>query len=167
MNKNKYRNYYIGIGIAIVLIISFLFGIKMYQNKLIAKYENSYLVSSGAVSLSFSKLNEIEQVFSEAPEDYFVFITYTKDENEYKLEKKLKTIIDNYGLKDTFYIIDITKEKNDDDLDEKLNNKLKLNKDRINSVPIIIYFEKDSYKIIDPNKLQNFLEKNEFEKVSQ
>lgn len=167
MTKSKYRNYYIGIIVAIAIILAFLFYIKIYQDKMIAKYENSYLVTSGAVNLSFSKLNEVEQVFSEAPEEYFIFVTYTKDEHEYKLEQKLKTIIDNYGLKDIFYIIDITKEKDDDDLDEKLNDKLNLTKDKINSVPIIIYFEKDSYKIIDPNKLQSFLEKNEFEKISQ
>ena len=58
------------------------------------------------------------------------------------------------------------KSDNDNDLYEKLNEAFKLSKDKINSIPIIIYFAEKDYKIIDPNKLEAFLEKYDFEKVS-
>ena len=169
MSKSKHRNYYIGVVIALLIIFAVLYYLKVYETARQKKYSESYLVSSGAVDLNVDSLEGIDQVLSEAPESYFVFISYTKDEAEYKLETKLKTIIDGYGLKDSFYIVNTTAytENDDDDLYDKLNDSFKLNKDKINSIPIIIYFKDKDYKIIDPNKLESFLIKNNFEKVSQ
>ena len=174
MSKSKHRNYYIGIVIALLVILAILYYFKIYESARLKKYEQSYLVTSGAVDLNINSLDEISQVFSEAATDYFVFISYTEDEAEYKLETKLKTIIDNYGLKDNFYLVNTTSfednennELDDNDLYEKLNEAFKLNKDKINSIPIIVFFEEKDYKIIDPNKLESFLIKNNFEKVSQ
>lgn len=169
MAKNKYKNYYIGIVIALLIILALLYYFRIFETAKQKKYEESYLVSSGAVNLNINTLDDIDQVFSEAAESYFVFISYTKDESEYKLETKLKTIIDDYGLKDIFYLVNTTsfKEDEDNDLYDKLNESFKLNKDKINSIPIIIYFEGKDYKIVDPNKLESFLAKNNFEKVSQ
>ena len=169
MTKSKHKNYYIGVVIALLIIFAILYYFKIFETARQKKYEESYLVSTGAVNLNINSLNEIDQVFSEAADDYFVFISYTKDEAEYKLETKLKTIIDDYGLKDNFYLVNTTsfKEDENNDLYDKLNESFKLSKDKINSVPIIIYFEEKDYKIIDHNKLESFLEKNNFEKVSQ
>ena len=171
MSKSKHRNYYIGIVIAALIILAILYYFKIYESAKIKKYSRSYLVTSGAVNLNVDSLDGIDQVFSEAAENYFVFVSYTEDEAEYKLETKLKTIIDDYGLKDNFYLVNTTYMEEDEerDLYERLNDSFKLNKDKINSIPIIIYFEKDKkdYKIIDPNKLESFLIKNNFEKVSQ
>ena len=169
MSKSKHRNYYIGVVIALLIIFALLYYFKIYESAKQKKYSESYLVSSGAVDLNVDSLEGIDQVLSEAPESYFVFISYTKDEAEYKLETKLKNVIDDYGLKDNFYLVNTTsfKENDNDDLYDKLNESFKLNKDKINSIPIIIYYKDKDYKIIDPNKLESFLEKNDFEKVSQ
>lgn len=167
MSKTKYKNYYIGIIIAVLIILALLYYFRIYESARMKKYETSYLVSTGAVNLSIEELKEIKQVFSDAPDNYFVFISYTNDESEYKLENKLKPIIDNYGLKDNFYLIDTTSYKDDNDLYDKLNDSFNLDKDKINSIPIILYFKDNKYEIVDPNKLESFLEKNNFEKVSQ
>ena len=167
MTKSKYKNYYIGIVITLLIILAILYYFKIYETAKQKKYEESYLVNTGAVNLTVNNLEEISQVFSEAPESYFVFISYTKDEAEYKLENKLKPIIDNYGLKDIFYVLNTNKIKEDNDFYDKINETFQLKKDKINSIPIIIYFNKKSYEIIDPNKLESFLENNDFEKVSQ
>ena len=171
MTKAKYKNYYIGVVIALLIIFAVLYYFMVYETSKQSKYKESYLVSSGTINLSINKLNEIEQVFSEVPDKYFVFISYTQDESEYKLEKKLQPIIEDYSLKDSFYLINITKQKDDDDFYDKINETFNLKKDKINSIPIIVYFENKEddieYHIIDPNKLESFLIKNEFEKVSQ
>ncbi len=167
MSKLKYKNYYIGIVIALLIIFAILYYFKVYETAKQKRYEESYLVSNGAVNLTINSLEEINQVFSEASEEYFVFISYTKDEHEYKLENKLKPIIDNYDLKDIFYFFNTNDLKEDNDLYDNINKAFKLSKDKINSIPIIVYFKDKSYEIIDPNKLENFLEKNKFEKVSQ
>ncbi len=166
MTKSKYKNYYIGVVIALMIILAILYYLKIYETARLKKYEKSYLVDNGAVSLTINSLDEIKQVFSEAPESYFVFISYTKDETEYKLENRLKPIIDSYELKDSFYYLNTNDIKDDNDLYDKINDKFKLTKDKINSIPIIIYFKEGSYEIVDPNKLDSFLEKNNFEKVS-
>ena len=167
MVKPKYKNYYIIVVIALLIILAVLYYFKVYETAKQKKYAESYLVSNGAINLSIDNLNEIKQVFSETSEEYFVFISYTEDETEYKLEKKLKPIIDNYDLKDSFYFLNTTKIKNNDDLYDKINDSFGLKKDKINSIPIIIYFKNKTYEIVDPNKLEKFLEKNNFEKVSQ
>ena len=167
MSKLKYKNYYIGIVIALLIIFAILYYFKVYETAKQKRYEESYLVSNGAVNLTINSLEEIDQVFSETSEEYFVFISYTKDEHEYKLENKLKPIIDNYDLKDIFYLFNTNNLKEDNDLYDNINKAFKLSKDKINSIPIIVYFKDKSYEIIDPNKLENFLEKNKFEKVSQ
>ena len=167
MSKLKYKNYYIGIVIALLIIFAILYYFKVYETAKQKRYEESYLVSNGAVNLTINSLEEIDQVFSETSEEYFVFISYTKDEHEYKLENKLKPIIDNYDLKDIFYFFNTNDLKEDNDLYDKINKAFELSKDKINSIPIIVYFKDKSYEIIDPNKLENFLEKNKFEKVSQ
>ena len=167
MSKLKYKNYYIGIVIALLIIFAILYYFKVYETAKQKRYEESYLVSNGAVNLTINSLEEIDQVFSETSEEYFVFVSYTKDEHEYKLENKLKPIIDNYDLKDIFYFFNTNNLKEDNDLYDNINKAFKLSKDKINSIPIIVYFKDKSYEIIDPNKLENFLEKNEFEKVSQ
>ena len=153
MSKSKYKNYYIGVVIAILIILAILYYFKIYETAKMKKYASSYLVSTGAVNLSIEELKEVKQVFSEAADSYFVFISFTNDVEEYKLENKLKPIIDNYGLKDIFYFVDTTTYKEDDDLYDKLNETFNLNKDQVNSIPIIIYFKDKEYKIVDPKKL--------------
>ena len=171
MTKAKYKNYYIGVVIALLIIFAILYYFKIYESAKLNKYKESYLLKSGTINLSINlavnELSEFSQVFSETPEGYFVFITYAEDEAEYKLETKLKPIIDDYGIKDVFYLVDTTNKKDDDEIYDTINDKLKLNKDKINSIPIIVYFSEKDYHIIDPNKLENFLKKNNFEKVSQ
>ena len=102
------RNYYMVIFIIIAVILLTLYVFKMYEVKKAEKYQESYLITSETVSLEINDLNEINQVFMEAPETYFVYIGYTKDENVYNLEKDLKPVIEEYGLKDVFYYIDAT-----------------------------------------------------------
>lgn len=175
-NKNiPMKNYYMVIFIFLAVILVTLYVFKMYEVKKAEKYQESYLISTETINLEINDLKEIDQVFMEAPESYFVYIGYTKDEDVYKLEKELKPIIEEYGLKDVFYYIDATNLKSEENYIDKLNNSLNLNKDKIDHIPTIIYFNNDSYEIIkrDDNNtikaadLGKLLDINKMEKISQ
>ena len=169
------KNYYMVIFIIIAVILATLYIFKMYEVKKAEKYQESYLITSETVSLEINDLNEINQVFMEAPETYFVYIGYTKDENVYNFEKELKPIIEEYGLKDVFYYIDATNLKEEDNYLDKLNDSLNLKEDKLDKIPAIIYFNNDTYEIVkrdDDNMIKaadlgKLLDINNIEKISQ
>ncbi len=141
MKKNiSLKKYIIAIIICIfsILFVFYIFSwINLFKDK---KYSKSYLVSSKTVSLEVNDIAEIENTFSEAPSEYFIFIGFHNDEEIYNLEKSLKKIIDKYKLNDIFYYIDITDLKNEDGYIDKINNVFNLDH-KIQSVPTILYFK--------------------------
>lgn len=178
MKESKFvplKNYYIAILIIIGAILVTLYVFKWYQVKKDEKLRTSYFVSTETVSLKVSKLEEIDQVFIEAPATYFVYIGYTQDEDVYKLEKDLKPLIEEYNLKEIFYYIDATKIKTEDDYLDKLSKSLNLTENKLEKIPTIIFFHNDKYEIVkrdDENMMkaadfQKLLDINEFEKISR
>ncbi|MGN1378854.1 MAG: DUF6568 family protein [Bacilli bacterium] len=125
--------------IIIIIILLIWYAYSWYQVKNAEKYYNSYLLNTNTISLEIKDLDEVVQVLKESPNEYFVLISYTGNEETYNLEKKLKGLIDNYNLKDELYYINITSIKNDDDLYVKVNNTF--NTKLINNVPAILYFK--------------------------
>lgn len=161
------KNYYIAALIFISIILLTLYFFKWYEVKQTEKYRESYLVTTEAITLEVNEENELKQVFMESPEEYFIYIGYRNNKDVYNLEKKLKPIIEDYNLKDIFYYVDATDIKKDKNYLNTLNESLKLTKDKINKVPVIIYFSKQNYEIIDANELDKLLEKKGFEKTAK
>lgn len=168
--KNNYispKNYVIAISISL-LAIFFTYYIfswyNVYQEK---KYNESYLINTKTISLEVNDIKEIESVFTEAPNEYFVYIGYRNDEDVYKLEKNLKKVIDKYKLNDIFYYIDATKLKEEDDYLEKINSALGLLNNKIEKIPTIIYFKNGKVKedAIVKREDANIINAGDFERL--
>ena len=156
-----------------ILLVQYIF--KWVEVKNEEKLMTSYLISSNTINSSIDDLNTLEQILKETSSSYFIYFGYTKDENVYNFEKKLKRIIDNYNLSDNFYYVDLTdiKEKNNNYL-EDIKNKLKIN--NLDRVPAIIYVkdgvtQKENIldgidnSMIKAEDLENLLEIYEFDKI--
>ncbi len=141
-NKTNYKQYLI-IVLAILFIIFLIFYIfKWHQVNEQAKYINSYLITSKTISQEMNNINEIDNVLSETPDYYFVYISYTEDKKVYNLEKKLKPLIEEYNLQDKFYFINVTDIKKDNaNYLEEIANKLNISSNKIPKIPIILYFK--------------------------
>lgn len=139
------KNIIIIITIFICLIIMGIFIYNIQKNKETNELTKSYLLESGAVSLEIKNLDEVNQILTEAPTEYFILITYLNDEKNNELETGLKPIIDKYKLNDSFYYLNIDNIKDEDNYLTRLNNTF--NTDKIKKVPIILYYRDG--KIVD------------------
>ena len=123
----------------------------------------SYLISSDTIYLIVNNINEIKNVFLEAPNYYFVYISSLCNENTYNLEKELKPLIDEYQLQNNFYFWDVTNFK-DSNLDYKKDIALALGIDQniISDIPIILYFKDGKLlnEIFTAEEFKNILESN-------
>lgn len=158
------KNYYIASFVFLAIIFITLYIFKWYEVKQSEKYRESYLVSTETITLEINEENELKQVFLEAPEEYFVYIGYRNDKDIYNLEKELKPIIDDYNLKDIFYYVDATELRKSDNYLEMLNETLKLNNEKIDKIPTIIYFSKDNYEIVNRDD-ENIIKAADFSKL--
>lgn len=139
------KNIAIIIGVIVVIAVVILYIYVCGQNKNEAKYSKSYLLDSQTISLEIKDLEEVSQILTESPTEYFILITYTGEEATYNLESGLKSIIDNYKLNDSFYYLNVTNIKDEDNYLARINNAF--NTDKIKKVPSILYY-KDG-KIVD------------------
>ena len=145
--KIKYRNqnvkkYFVGLCIILAIIFLALYFYKWHTVKEQEKYLNSYLIETNTISLEMNDINEISSVLSETPSYYFLYISYTSDEDIYNLEKKLKPLIDEYQLQNNFYFLNITDFKDTNkSYKEDIAKALNINKNIISDVPIILYFK--------------------------
>lgn len=133
------KNIFIILGIILLLVFAVAYVYKVDKNKKLETYHTSYLVSTGTVNLEIKNIEEVNQVLAESPTEYFVLITYTDNEDTYKLETGLKTIIDKYKLSDSFYYFNAKDMINEDNYITRLNNAF--NTDKIEKVPIILYYK--------------------------
>ena len=160
--------------IILVIILAFiLLGLYIYRWQQVKDEERlstSYLLSSGTVSLEIKNLDEVSQILSESPTEYFVLITYTGNEDAYDLENGIKPIIDDYKLSDSFYYLNIESIMNSDNYLTRLNNAF--NTDEISTVPIILYFKdgelidtvtRDDDNVINAGDFQKLLDIYEYE----
>ena len=173
-NKNsKYiptKNYIYGALILLAVVFLAWYAISWYEVKEEEKLMTSYLITTNTLSYEIKNLNEVTQVLKESPNNYFIYISYTNDENVYRLEKKIKKVIDNYELQDEFYYINITDIKDDDKLLRNLNDTF--NTTKINNVPCILYYQNgdlkqiitEDKKVFSIDKLTDLLTKYEYEK---
>lgn len=163
--KQKISRNKILIGSAIVVVL-ILLGFYIYQWQKVKnqeKYMNSYLLDSGTVSLEIKNLDEVSQILTESPNEYFVLITYTGDKETYELEEDIKSIIDDYKLSDAFYYLNIKNLLKEDNYLNRLNNAF--NTDKITAVPIILYY-KDDVLIDTVSRVDdNIINAGDFQKI--
>ncbi|MBE6156808.1 MAG: hypothetical protein E7161_03585 [Firmicutes bacterium] len=169
------KNYLYAILILLGGIILTLYIFEWYQVKKEEKLMTSYLISSKTIESSIEDLNSLNQIRQEAPSSYFIYISYTGDEEIYNLEKDFKRVIDKYKLNDMFYYVDLTKLKNNN---ENYLNEIKnsLGIKDLKKIPALIYVHEG--KILESNvldgindtllkagDLENLLDIYEFETV--
>lgn len=124
------------------------------------KANTSYLVRKKLVTKSFN----IEEDLSELKNlsgSYFVYVSYTGNEEIYKLEKELKSLIKQYKLKDKFYYVNIDSLKDDENKIEAVNELLGLTDAKITKVPTIYYVNNGT---LNQGSIITRLDDNLFEK---
>lgn len=158
------KNYLIAAAVFIGIILIVLYAFEWYQVKQEEKLMKSYLVNTNTINFVINDPNSANQVLQEAPKDYFIFVGYRNDEDEYLLEKSVKKIIDDYEINDIVYYFDATDIKQDSNYLEKINESLKVN---ISQVPAIIYIKdgKVAEEGIVDGKDEKLLTANDFEKL--
>lgn len=168
--KMSRKTIYIIIGIIIAAAIIGLFIYRWQEVRDNERLSSSYLISSGTVSLEIKNLDEVNQILSESPTEYFVLITYTGNEDTYNLETGIKDIIDDYKLSDSFYYLNIESIMDSDNYLTRLNNAFNTN--QINTVPIILYFRdgelidtvtREDDNVINAGDFQKLLDIYEYE----
>ncbi len=169
------KNYITALVLVLVVVLLTLYFFKWYDVYEENKVAASYLIKSNTITNEIKDLKEVEAVFTEVPDDYFIYISYTNDEQVYEMEKELKDVINKYALNDKFYFINITDIQKEDNYIDKLNETLKLDSQKITKVPTIIYYKngeiakdgiltRDDDNIINAADLEQFLEEKEYQR---
>ncbi len=149
-SKIKYKNqtvkkYFVGLCIILAIIFLALYFYKWHTVREQEKFYNSYLISTNTISLEMTDIDEISSVLSETPSYYFLYISYTEDEEVYNLEMDLKPLIDEYQLQNNFYFLNVTDFKDTNtDYKEDIALELGIDESIISDVPIILYFKDGS-----------------------
>ena len=149
------RNYLYALLILVGGILLALYISKWYAVKKEEKLMTSYLITSNTIQNS-NDLNSFSQLIQEMPSSYFVYISYTGNEEVYNLEKNLKMVIDKYNLNDIFYYVDVTNLTGKENYLEEIKSSLKL--PRLKNVPAIIYV--DEGKVLESNILDGIKDTN-------
>jgi len=135
------KNYIYALLILVGGIVLTLYIFEWVNVKKEEKLMNSYLITSNTIDSTIKDFDSLNQILKETSSSYFIYLSYTNDEDVYNFEKELKRIIDNYNLSDNFYYMDLTdiKENNKNYMNE-IKNKLEIND--IERVPALIYVHK-------------------------
>ena len=139
--KINSKNYVVVAVIFLILILGSLYLYKWYDVYTEEQVSTSYLMKTKTLVYEVKDLSEIEAVFSETPNEYFVYVSYTGSEDVYNLEEELKPIIEEYKLKDYIYYINVTDMMKKDNYLDELNKALGLEENKITQVPTIIFFK--------------------------
>ncbi len=172
-NQDKMNKLTLILSVIVLLIVLLIFYFYRWNDVRNAeRIRSSYLLTSETVSLEIKNVEEVRQILSEAPTEYFVLISYTKNNDTYTLEKGLKPLIDDYALSDRFYYLDATAIMGENDYLERLNNAFDTNK--ITKVPTILYYRdgklaevvvRDDNNPINAGDFQKLLDIYEIEKA--
>ncbi len=159
------KNYFKAILIVVVAICLVWYVLSWYRVLKENKVATSYLVKEKIVSKEINDLSEVNDVFLEAPTNYFVYVSFTGDEDIYNMEKELKSLIIDYNLNDLFYYLNISSIKDDKELISKVNEALNLNGIKITNIPTIIYFkDREAIDVIKRSD-DNIMNAGDFQKL--
>ncbi len=159
------KNYVLAAVIVVVMILLTLYGFEWYKVLKENKVSNSYLIKEKIISNEIKGLNEVNDVFSEAPAKYYLYISYTGSEEIYNMEKDLKKVINEYELNDSMYFLNVTDIKDEKNYIEKINEALNLEDQKVKNVPTIIYFDEGKVVDIVERLDNNIMNVGDFEKL--
>ncbi len=167
------KNYILAIVVVVIIILLAWYAFAWYKVVNENRVSISYLVKEKVISNEITNLNEVSAIFSEVPNEYFVYVSYTGSEEIYNMEKDLKPIINEYHLNDNIYYLNMTEIKDESNYLDKINDSLNLQEKKITNVPTIIYFNngvavdiitKDNNTIMNVGDFQKLLDRNNIKK---
>lgn len=141
------KNYLIVCGMIVIIAILLIGFSELYPRLKSSNLSKSYLISHKVISKTLTLDDAASTLANE--NNYFIYISYTGSEDIYNLEKKLKPIINDYHLNDSFYYLDITNIKNDYDYISKVNKALNYDDNALTKLPTIIYVK--NHEVIRSN----------------
>lgn len=159
------KNYVLAVVIVAVMILLTLYGFAWYKVLKENKVSTSYLVKEKIISNEIKGLDEVNDVLSEAPAKYYLYVSYTGSEEIYNMEKDLKKVINDYSLNDSMYFLNITDIKDEKDYIDRINKSLNLEERKIKKVPTIIYFNDGKVVDIVERLDDNIMNVGDFEKL--
>lgn len=159
------KNYVLAVVVVAVIILLTWYGFAWYNVLKENKVATSYLVKDKVISNEIKSLEEVSDVFSEAPDTYYIYVSYTGSEEIYDMEKDLKKIINEYSLNDMMYYLNVTEIKEEKDYIENINKALKLENKKINDVPTIIYYADGEVVDIVERSDDNIMNVGDFQKL--
>lgn len=158
------KNYIIAVGIVIAAVLLTIYGFSWYNVLKENRVSQSYLVKSKVISNEIQSLEEVNAIFAEVPDEYFIYISYTGSEEIYNTEKQLKKVINDYELNDKIYYLNITSIKDDKDYLDKINNALKL-EEKVTQVPTVVYIKEGKVVDIITRNDDNMMNVGDFQKL--
>ena len=159
------KNYILAAIIVVVIIGLTWYGFAWYNVLKENKVSTSYLVKEKYISNEIADLNEIGDIFTEAPDSYFVYISYTGDEQVYNMEKSIKDLIKEYNLSEQIYYLNVTSIKNEENYLDKINESLNLTDRKVVKVPSILYFYEGKLIEMTDTKSDGLMTKSDFQKL--
>lgn len=175
LREIKIINYFYAIIILAGSIVLTLYLFSFYQYKKSERLNTSYLIATNTIKSYIKDLDTLNQILDEAPSSYFVYLSYTGDENIYEFERHLKKYIDDYKLNDIFYYVDLTDVKNNDSKYlETVKEMFELS--HLRRLPAILYINEGNLNdadildgnygtIVTMNEINDLLKYYEFEKI--
>lgn len=158
------KNYVIALGIVVAAVLLTIYGFAWYNVLKEGKVSQSYLVKEKVISNEIQSLDEVEAIFAEVPDEYFIYISYTGSEEIYNMEKELKKVINKYELNDQIYYLNVTEIKEKDDYIDKINKSLNL-EEKVTQVPTIIYIKEGKVVDIIKRSDDNMMNVGDFQKL--
>ena len=159
------KNYILAAVIVVVIIGLTWYAFAWYNVVQENKVSTSYLVQEKIISKEITDLNEVSNIFAEAPDSYFIYISYTGDEQIYNMEKSIKSIIKSYNLSDNMYYLNVTSIKEEKGYMDKINKTLGLTDRKVVKVPTILYFEDGKLVEMTDTKSDLLMTRSDFQKL--
>lgn len=159
------KNYILAVVIVVAIILLTWYGFAWYNVLKVNKISTSYLVKEKVISREIQNLTEVNDVFSEAPDTYFIYISYTGSEKIYNMEKGLKKVINEYNLNDSVYYLNVTSIKDNKNYLNDINNSLNLKDEKVENIPTIIYYKDGKLVDIIVRNDNNIMEVGDFQKL--
>ena len=158
------KNYIMAVVIVVAAVLLTMYGFSWYNVLREGRVSQSYLVKSKVISNEITSLREVNAIFAEVPEEYFIYISYTGSEEIYNIEKQLKKVINEYELNDKIYYLNVTSIKDEQDYLDQINKSLKL-EDEITQVPTIVYIKDGKVVDIIKRNDDNMMSVGDFQKL--
>ena len=159
------KNYILAALIVVVIIGLTWYAFAWYRVFQENKVSTSYLVQEKYISQEITELSTVSAIFSEVPDSYFVYVSYTGDEQIYNMEKTLKDLIKEYNLSDSLYYLNVTSIKDEENYIDQVNDALGLTDRKLTKAPAILYFYEGKLVEMTDQKNPSLMTESYFQKL--